>query len=115
MTAHEIPGLRFAGECSAAIPRRRFVVVGTNGTYALAGADARAVGVSTTETLNAGEVIDISRGILMVEASAAIACNANISSAAAGKAVTAGSGAVLGVALTAAAAAGELVAVLLIG
>lgn len=113
--AYEIPGLRFTGIAKNEIPLHRFckaVAEGDN-MFDLCGEGEQAIGVSRNHS-NVAEPIEVADGICIVEASAAIAAGAKVSAAADGKAVTASSGIVNGIALTAATAAGQYVAVKLV-
>lgn len=110
MTAYEMPNLRFSLPAGAAVAIHRFVKVDANGAGVLTGAKGAAVGVSMNECAT-GEVLEVADGIVMVEAGAEVAAGASISSDANGKAITATDGVVIGTALTAAGAAGVLVAV----
>lgn len=107
MFAFEIPGLRFSLPAGADVERCRFVSADANSNGILATATTPVIGVSMNKAA-AGEVLEIADGIVMVEAAGAITAGAAVKSDATGKA-TAGTGA--GVALTAASAAGELIAV----
>lgn len=117
LNAFEIPGLRFSLPAGGAVARRRFVTVGTNSTAAQATATSTVIGASlnAVETdkgvTAAQQVVEIADGIVIVEAGGVIAEGAKISSDADGKAVTTSTGGVVGVAITAAAAAGNLVTV----
>lgn len=110
MNAYEIPNLRFSLPAGGAVAMHRFVSVDANGNGIQATTSTAVIGVSMNET-KAGEVLEVADGIVMVEASAAITAGANVSADADGKAVTASTGTVVGVAITAATAAGNLVAV----
>lgn len=82
---------------------------------AQAGADANAIGVALNAATAADKVPVLAIGTVSVEAGAAITAGATVKSDAQGRAVPwATSGARLGIALTAASAAGELVEVLLV-
>lgn len=109
MFAFEIPGQRFSLPAGADIARHRFVSVNASSNGIPATASTPIVGVSMNQA-KTGEVLEIADGIVMVEASAAIAAGAKVGSAADGKAVTATDAAV-GVALTAATTAGEIITV----
>lgn len=112
MAAYEIPNLRFSGEAGAEIKRRRFVTVNNKGQVITANATANVIGVSSQPCGKEGHVAEIYDGIVMVEASAAIVPGAKVSSTAEGKAVTTAENSTpVAIALTAAAAAGELVTV----
>lgn len=113
MVAFEIPQLRFAGNAGAVVERRRFVKVDATGNIVKAAAGDAVLAVSMSEAVKANEVVDLSRGIVMVEAAGAVAANAKVASDAEGKAVTYATGDIAGIAVTSAAAAGELISVLL--
>jgi len=82
---------------------------------AQAGADANAIGVALNAATAADKVPVLAIGTVSVEAGAAIDAGATVKSDAQGRAVPwATSGARLGIALTDASAAGELVEVLLV-
>ncbi len=107
-SAYEIPNLRFSLPAGGAVKRHRFVKVGTDGVGVAATASTDIViGASMNEVTN-GQVLEVADGIVIVEASAAIAAGAAVVATTDGKAVT-GEGTM--VALTAASAAGEFVAV----
>ena len=111
MNAYEIPNLRFSMPAGEDVARRRFVAVDSDGKGVVATAGSTVIGVSMNQAAD-GEVLEIADGIAMVEAGAAIAAGASVSVGTAGKAAVAGTGtAVAGTALTAAAAAGQLIAV----
>ena len=109
MFAFEIPGMRFSLPAGAAIERCRFVSVNAEGNGVTATATTAVVGASMNKTA-VGEVLEVADGIVMVEAAGAITAGTKIASDANGKVVTA-TDAFVGVALTAATAAGQLVAV----
>ena len=116
MYAYEIPGLRFSLPAGGAVARCRFV--SASGDKAVqATAATPVIGASMNEVtateLSAGErIVEISDGIVMVEASGAIASGAAVYANAEGKATTtAGTAPVAGVAITAATGAGQLIAV----
>jgi hypothetical protein len=113
MVAFEIPSFRFSGDAGDVVARRRFVKLDANGRYIQSTAGVTPIGASMTDSTKAGEVIDVARGILMIEAAGAIAINAKVASDDNGKAVTYSTGDVAGIAMTSAAAAGELVSVLI--
>ena len=114
MNAYEIPNLRFSMPAGEDVARRRFVAVDSDGKGVVATAGGTVIGVSMNQAAD-GEVLEIADGIAMVEAGAAIAAGASVSVGTAGKAAVAGTGTgtgiVVGTALTAAAAAGQLIAV----
>lgn len=110
MNAYEIPNLRFSVPCGGTVARRRFVTVDSSGKGILA-TSGHVIGVSMNEA-KVGEVLEVADGIVIVEASAAIAAGANVSAAADGKAATTAADAVVvGKAITAATAAGQLISV----
>lgn len=108
--AYEIPNLRFSLPAGADIPRRRFVGVNASGEGVIATAAGPAIGVSMNEAAD-GEVLEIADGIVMVEAGGAITPGAGIEVGTDGKAITNTSGIGIGIALTGAAGAGNIVAV----
>lgn len=109
MNAYEIPNLRFSLPAGGEVARCRFVAVDANSNGVQATAASQVIGVSMNKT-KAGEVLEIADGIVMVEAAGAITAGTAVSPDATGKATTGGDN-IVGVAITAAAAAGELVAV----
>lgn len=114
MYAYEIPGLRFSLPAGGAVARNRFVSVATDKAIQ-ATASTPVVGVSmnevTAEEIVAGDrIVEIADGIVMVEAAGAIASGAKVSSDANGRATTS-TDAGIGVAITAATGAGQLIAV----
>lgn len=111
--AYEIPNLRFSLPAGEDIPRRRFVGVNASGEGVLATAAGSAIGVSMNQAAD-GEVLEIADGIVMVEAGGAITPGAGIEVGTDGKAVTNTSGIGIGIALTGAAGAGNIVAVKLL-
>lgn len=116
MFAYEIPNLRFSLPAGGAVARHRFVSA-ANDAAVQATAATPVIGASmnevTTEELGAGgRIVEIADGIVMIEAAGAIASGAAVYADANGKATTtSGAGGVAGVAITAAAAANELIAV----
>lgn len=116
MYAYEIPGLRFSLPAGGAVARHRFVSVANDAAIQATAATA-VVGVSMNEVtaaeLAAGSrIVEIADGIVMVEAAGAITSGAVVYSDAAGKATaTEGTSAAAGVAITAATAAGDIIAV----
>ena len=107
MFAFEIPGQRFSLPAGAAVERCRFVSVNENSAGITATATTPIVGVSMNK-VKADQVLEVADGIVIVEASAAIAAGVAVASAADGRAV-AGEGPAI--ALTSASAAGELITV----
>ena len=110
MSAYEIPSLRFSTEAGAAVARRRFIKIDSAGKGVQAGAGESAIGVSTIGVAS-GEVLEIADGIVIVEAGGIVAANDIVQSDANGKGVTLTTGIPLGTAMTAAGAAGVLIAV----
>lgn len=108
--AYEIPNLRFSLPAGEDVPRRRFVGVKATGEGVIATAAGSAIGVSMNQAA-AGEVLEIADGIVMVEAGGAITPGAGIEVGTNGKAVTNTSGIGIGIALTGAAGADNVVAV----
>jgi hypothetical protein len=108
--AYEIPNLRFSLPAGEDIARRRFVGVNTSGEGVIATAAGSAIGVSMNQAAD-GEVLEIADGIVMVEAGGAITPGAGIEVGTGGKAVTNTGGIGVGIALTGAAGAGNIVAV----
>ena len=115
LSAYEIPGMQFSLPATTAIGRYRFVSIDSTGQAIQATDTTDVIGVSRNEIdperSPDGQVLDIADGIMMVEASAAIACGAKVSSTAEGKAVTATGDDFVGIAFSDAAAAGTLIAV----
>ena len=111
MNAYEIPMLRFSALSSEAVARRRFVKLDSNGKALQTGAGEAAIGVSGTDSTAADQVLDILDGIVIVEAGAAVAIGVAVQSDALGRATTRTNGVALGIALTASAAAGEMISV----
>ena len=110
MNAYEIPNLRFSMPAGEDVARRRFVTVDSDGKGVVATADGTVIGVSMNEAA-ADEVLEVADGIVMVEAGDAVATGSSVSVGTAGTAKVAGTGIIVGTALTAAAAAGQLIAV----
>lgn len=110
MRAISISLLSLTVTAAAALTEHRFVT--TAGAVPAAGANT--LGVTQTDAASgAGVAVDV-LGTTLVEASAAIAAGAAIETTATGTAVTKTTGWVVGRALSAASAAGELIEVLLI-
>ena len=109
MNAYEVPNLRYSLPAGADVAIRRFVRANAVGAGVLVAADKDVIGVSMNEA-KAGEVLEVSDGIVMVEAGGTVAAGDSISSGALGKAVKAVAGPVVGIALTGA-ASGSLIAV----
>ena len=109
-SAYEIPNLRFSLPAGEDIARRRFISVNSSGEGVIATAAGSAIGVSMNQAAY-DEVLEIADGIVMVEAGGAITAGAGIEVGANGKAVTNTGGIGIGIALTSAASAGNIVAV----
>lgn len=120
MYAYEIPNLRFSLPAGGAVALHRFVAVsGEKAIQATASTDV--IGASMNEVTAAentagGHIVEIADGIVMVEAGAAVTAGAAVASNAEGKAIAFATGASAtgpkaGVAITAATAAGQLIAV----
>lgn len=114
MNAYEIPNLRFSLPAGGAVARCRFVSVSAEKAIQ-ATASTEVIGasmnlVTATEIAANERIVEIADGIVMVEASGAITSGAAVYSDADGKAAATGTIKV-GVAITAATAAGDLVAV----
>lgn len=109
MFAYEIPGLRFSLPADAVVHIHRFVSVNSDSEGLEATASTAIIGASMNET-KAGEVLEISDGIVMVEASAGITAGTQVYSDANGKVATSGT-IVAGTAITGATASGQLVTV----
>ena len=123
MFAYEIPNLRFSLPAGGAVELHRFVSV--SGEKAIqADASSEVIGASMNEVTAAentagGHIVEIADGIVIVEAGAAVTAGVAVASDANGKAiafVAAGgtgtaTGPKAGVAITAATAAGQLIAV----
>lgn len=110
MAAYEIPNLRFSAEAGANIARRRFVTVNTNEKGVVATAGNAAIGVSMNDP-KSGEVLEIADGIVMVEAAVKIDAGTAVEVGADGKAAVLNTGIQVGIAVTNAGAAGELLSV----
>lgn len=119
--SYEIPGFKFSQEASADLSAKQFhfltapdankrtTFVGTQG--------AMSIGVLQNKPSAAGQAAEVMQnGISKVVAHAAVAAGAAVASSNTGRAITAATGnRVLGVAMEAAANAGEVIAVLLTG
>lgn len=110
MYAYEIPGLRFSLPAGEAIARRRFVTVNSASAGIIATAGGSVIGVSMNQT-DADEVLEISDGIVIVEAAAAIVAGVDVQVGTEGKAITKTTGIGVGVAITGASTAGQFVTV----
>ena len=109
MFAFEIPGMRFSLTAGAAIERHRFVSADANSNGITATASTPVIGVSTNK-VDVNQVLEIADGIVIVEAGGAVTAGTAVASDAAGKAITATDKSI-GIALTGASAAGELITV----
>lgn len=109
MNAYEIPNQRFSLPAGELVARRRFVNVNSDGAGVISTAAGSAIGVSMNQAA-AGEVLEIADGIVIVEASGIIAAGADVQVDTAGKAVTKSTGIGVGVAMTGAGGAGQLIA-----
>lgn len=107
MFAFEIPGQRFSLPAGADVERFRFVSANANSNGITATAATPVIGVSMNKA-DAGQVLEIADGIVMVEAGAAVAAGVAVASNASGQAI-AGDGPAI--ALTSASAAGEIITV----
>ncbi|WP_020110297.1 capsid cement protein [Rhodococcus sp. 114MFTsu3.1] len=103
------PGRNITGRATAAVTNRRFVAISGNRhasgnvSIAPAAAGARVFGVAADDAA-IGDLVNVLRdGVVRVDAGAVIAAGAAVEVGAAGKAVTAASGTVVGFALTGAA------------
>lgn len=110
LSAYEIPNLCFSLPAGEDIARWRFVSVNSSSEGVIATAAGSAIGVSMNQAAD-GEVLEIADGIVMVEAGGEIAAGADVEVGANGKAVAKTTGIGVGVALTGAASAGNVVAV----
>lgn len=109
MFAYEIPGMRFSLPAGAEVKRHRFVSINTSSNGITATADTSVVGVSMNE-VKADQVLEVSDGIVMVEAAGAVTAGVPVYSDATGRAAVTGT-TVVGIAMTAATAEGELITV----
>ena len=108
MHAYEIPNLRFSVPAGANIPRRRFITINASGEGILASEGGYVIGVSMNDA-DAGEVLEVSDGIVIVETGEAVSAGAKVSVGADGKAVTATAATpVVGIAITGAGAGGTI-------
>lgn len=107
MFAFEIPGQRFSMPAGADVERCRFVSINENSAGITATAATKIVGVSMNKA-DAGQVLEIADGIVMVEAGGAVTAGVAVASNATGQAVAGDGNAI---ALTSATAAGELITV----
>lgn len=114
MHAYEIPNLRFSMPAGGAVARYRFVSV-SDGKAVVATAATQVIGASMNEVkanelVNNERIVEIADGIVMVAAAGAITAGAAVYSDANGKAAGTGTNAA-GIAITAATAADQLIAV----
>lgn len=108
MYAYEIPNLRFSVPAGANVPRHRFVTVNAAGEGVLASEGGYAIGVSMNDA-DAGEVLEVSDGIVIVETGEAVSAGARVAVGADGKAITnTEDTSVVGIALTGAGAGGTI-------
>lgn len=110
--AYEIPELRFSAVSGSAVPRHRFVSIDANGNGIVNDGQKAIVGVSMNQCDKADEVLEIAKGIVVVEAAGAINAGTVVKSDASGKA-TVGEGNTGITAITGSDAAGDLISVLL--
>jgi len=109
----QIPNMRWSLPSGGATPWRRFVSVNAQGYAVLANATTPVVGVSQNETTtgpHAEQVQEIIDGLVMVEAGAAVASGVYVVSNASGQAIVGATNPV-GVAITPATAAGQVITV----
>jgi hypothetical protein len=118
MNAYEIPDLRFSLPAGGAIARFRFISVGANSTAVQATATTPVIGVSMNAVVtNAGvtaaqQIAEIATGLIQVEAGGVVAVGVRVVSNADGKAIAlTNEPFAAGVAITNAAAAGDLITV----
>ena len=114
--AYQIPGFSFTLEASGDLSAEQFTfMTAAGGEATQAGAGVHVIGVLQNDPAAQGrEAAIMADGVSKVVAGAAVAVNANVTPDANGEAVTAGMGDVVaGVALQAAGAQGEIIAVLL--
>jgi hypothetical protein len=116
MFAFEIPKLRFSLPAGAAVAIHRFVTADASSNAVAATATDQIIGVSMNEVATdkgvtaAQQIVEIATGLVIVEAGAAITAGAVVYAGAAG--VAAASGTInAGIAITSAAAAGDLITV----
>lgn len=114
--AYEIPGFSFTLPAKVDLNNQwRFVNIDATGNALYASADGRVIGVLNNKPKATQPATIVQNGVAMVEAGAAIALGADVSAGANGVALTAASGIKTGVALEAATATGQIIAVLLKG
>lgn len=115
LTAYEIPGTQFSLPATTAISRYRFVSIDSTGQAIQATDTTAVIGVSRNGIdpvkYPDNQVVDISDGIMMVEAGEAIECGAKVVSDEYGRAVTATGDTFVGIAFSSAAAAGTIITV----
>ena len=110
--AYEIPELRFSAVSGAAVPRHRFVSIDANGNGIVNDGQKAIVGVSMNQCDKADEVLEIAKGIVVVEAAGAVSAGNVVKADASGKAIV-GTGLTGMTAITGSDAAGDLISVLL--
>lgn len=113
MHAFEIPGMRFSLPAGEDITRRRFVNVNASSLAVIATAGGAVLGVAADDAAS-GAPVTIADGIVMVEAGGIIAAGSQIEVGASGKAIVKSTGVGVGVAITGAAADGQIMAVKLV-
>lgn len=119
--SYEIPGFKFSQQASADLSAKQFhfaTVPDSNKQVTFVGTQGlMSIGVIQNKPTGAGQATEIMQtGISKVVAHAAVAAGAAVASSNTGRAITAATGnRVLGVAMEAAANAGEIIAVLLTG
>lgn len=108
MHAFEIPNLRFSVPAGVSVPRRRFVTVNASGEGVLASEEKFVIGVSMNDA-DAGEVLEVSDGIVIVETGEAVPAGSYVAVGADGKAIVDTEASyVVGIALTGAGAGGTI-------
>jgi hypothetical protein len=107
MAAFEIPSLRFSGNANTALARRRFLMATNDDGFGYATPAEYTVGVSMNNPA-INEVVEVADGIVMVEAGDVLTVGMQIQVGSDGKAAPYDAGIVVGTALTAAGASGEL-------
>lgn len=109
MTAYEMITSRISNYANEAVSKYQAVAIDTNGNYCVADDTTKPfVGICQYGEEAAGRVITVVRGVFPGIASAAIAAGDFVVPTANGQFVKATKGAVIGVAMSAAAKAGEL-------
>lgn len=109
MYAFEIPNQRFSLPAAAEIARCRFVSVDANSAGIPATADTHVIGVSMNK-VSVDQVLEIADGLVVVEAGTAITAGDAVYADANGMAAATGTN-IVGVAITGASGAGELITV----